>query len=116
MRCYTRALCQQENIQQFAICESLFNIIRNIIPGFDHCSHIPEPPPGLLSDLGGPGQPGICWFEGDTTMKGKPFERVSNKHHIPTRTYGNTLEALELSTLTKKPPTNPQLRIPPLPF
>lgn len=51
-----------------------FNKTGNLIPGSDRCSHIPEPPPGLLSDLGGPGQPGICWFGGDTAMNGKQVD------------------------------------------
>lgn len=75
MRCYTRAFCQQENIL-------IWFTTQNIIPGFDHCSHTPEPPPGLLSDLGGPEQPGICWFEGDTATKGEQFDE-QDKQQTP---------------------------------
>lgn len=58
---------------------------QNIIPGFDHCSHTPEPLLGLLSDLGGPVQPGICWFEGDTATKGKQFDGQGKQHTPHTR-------------------------------
>lgn len=83
MRCYTAASCQQEGALE--ICKIALRIIRNVIPGFDRCSRIPEPPPGLLSDSGGPGQPGICWFEGDTATKGKEFDGQSKQQTSRTK-------------------------------